>query len=376
MKQNARRLLWLLPVAVLTLLLGAALHLLLPRHRPPGAEVRPAGPAGGLNVLIVGKDARALNPAEDKGTSRIKRQERAHADIIIIAHINVDRPAVSLVAVPRDLLVEVPGITRAGSPTDFTNMEKVNHAYAIGGERLLRRTLERLLGIPIHRTVAFDFDSFRIVFDLLRPFVGMLEIHGRRLAGREDALRFARQRNNLPFDDVDRCRNAVTLVREVIRRTWWLADTRLGDGLLRRVLAVVGPDADLTGDEVSQVAGRLRQARFNPAAVRLAVLVGYGADVTLSRYGMTLSCYLPVYREIEKQARAFLRDEAATGALDFMTQQHFSVPAYVEAGHLLPATDSAAALPFDATGMDSATLATRLAELRTQPDSADSQPGR
>ncbi len=354
-----------MPALVLlsVILLGAALYLFLP-SRTQHTDALPTGPTGSLNILIVGKDARALNPSEDRGTIRIRREERSHSDIIIIGHINFDRPAVNLVAVPRDLLVEVPGITRAASAVDFANMEKVNHTYAIGGDQLLRRTLEHLLGIAIHRSIAFDFDSFRIVYDLLRSFVGVLDVRGRRLADREAALKLARQRNNLPFDDVDRCRNAVTLVKQIICRTWWLANTRLGDGLLRRVLAVLGPDTDLTGPEVNQIAGQLRRAGFQPAAIRPAVLVGYGADVTLNRYGMTLSCYLPVYREIEKQARAFLHDEAELDALDFMTQQNFSVPAYVTADHVLPVSDSGDRLPFDTTGMDSATLATRLAELR------------
>ncbi|MEO0078721.1 MAG: LCP family protein [candidate division WOR-3 bacterium] len=358
-------------VLLVVILVVAALCLLLP-SRTQRTDALPTGPTGTMNILIVGKDARALNPSEDRGTVRIRREQRSHADIIIICHINFDRPAVNLVAVPRDLLVEVPGITRAASAVDFTNMEKINHTYAIGGDRLLRRTLEQLLGITIHRSIAFDFDSFRIVYDLLRPFVGVLDVRGRQLADREAALKLARQRNNLPYDDVDRCRNAVTLVKQIICRTWWLANTRLGDGLLRRILAVLGPDTDLTGREINQIAGQLHRARFRPAAIREAVLVGYGADVTMNRYGMTLSCYLPVYREIEKQARVFLHDQADVDALDFMTQQNFPVPVYATANYVLPIVDSAA-LPSDTTGMDSA-LAKRWAEIEAQTHGNDSQP--
>ncbi len=348
----------------------------MPRRPAVRAQALPVGPAGSLNVLIVGKDARALDPGLDKGTVRIKREERSHADVIVVCHINFDRPAVSLIAVPRDLLVQIPGITHAASATDFNNMEKANHTYAIGGDRLLRRTLEELLGITLHRSVAFDFDSFRMVFDLLRPFIGVMSIRGRVLAERETALQFARQRNGLPFDDVDRCRHAVTIIREIVSRTWWLANTRLGDQVVRRLLAVVGPDTDLTAAEIDEIAGRLRRAGFTPGSARSAVLVGYGADVTLSRYRMTLSCYLPVYGEIEKQARAFLRDEPGVAALDFMTQQQFRVPSYLDASYVLPEqVDSAPQLPFDTTGMDSATLATRLKEL-SRTDSLPRDSGR
>jgi hypothetical protein len=141
----------------------------------------------------------------------------------------------------------------------------------------------------------------------------------------------------LKFDDTDRCRNAVSFIRGIIVRTWWLTNTRLGDMLVRRMLAIVGPDTDLTNDEVHQAADGLRQAGFSPAWTKTAVLVGTGADVTLARYRQTMSCYLPVYREIEKQIDRFLLDKKDVAALDFMTQEPFRVPGYADSNYVLPA---------------------------------------
>ena len=103
----------------------------------------------------------------------------------------------------------MPGITAAASNTDFIHMEKITYTYAIGGDKLLRKTVTNLLGTPIHRSIAFDFDSFRMAFDLLRPFVGRLRIGGVDLTERDQALKFARKRYGLKYDDADRCRNAV-----------------------------------------------------------------------------------------------------------------------------------------------------------------------
>jgi hypothetical protein len=347
-------------------------------------ELKPT-PTGTVNILIIGKDARAVGPVLNEGRQRNRREEQSHSDIVIVCHVNFGGkagtvpsqgpvrlpgtvpalPSVSLVAIPRDLLVEVPGYTAAASNTDFIHMEKIAHTHAIGGDKLLRKTITHLLGIPIHRSIAFDFDTFRMAFDILRPFIGVLRIGEVNLTERDQALKFARKRYGLKFDDADRCRNAVSLIRGIMTRTWRLGGTRLGDMIVGRLLAIVGEDTDLTIDEVHQVMDGLRQAGFSPVRTETAVLIGEGADVTLARYNQTLSCYLPAYGEIEKQAARFLMDRKDIDAISFMTQEKFRAPGYLFANYIVPtdSADSLAPLPFDTTGMDSALKSTRLKEL-------------
>jgi anionic cell wall polymer biosynthesis LytR-Cps2A-Psr (LCP) family protein len=357
---------WFIVAAVAVVVVVAGLYLLGPRpQRVVPTELKPT-PTGTVNILIIGKDARAVGPVLNEGRQRNKREEQSHSDIIIVCHVNLGVPAVNLVAIPRDLLVEVPGITAAASNTDFTHMEKIAHVYAIGGDKLLRKTITNLLGIPIHRSIAFDFDTFRMAFDILRPFIGILRIGEVNLTERDQALKFARKRYGLQFDDADRCRNAVSLIRGVMIRAWWLGGTRLGDMVIGRMLAVVGEDTDLSADEVHQVIDGLRRAGFSPVRTETAVLVAEGADVTLARYNQTLSCYLPAYGEIEKQAARFLMDKRDVEALDFMTQQKFRAPGYLFENYVAPtdSADSLTALPFDTTGMDTQVISTRLRELR------------
>jgi anionic cell wall polymer biosynthesis LytR-Cps2A-Psr (LCP) family protein len=373
-------------VAVVVVVAGViGFYLLGPRpRRVAPTELKPT-PSGTVNILIIGKDARAVGPLVNEGRQRNKREQQSHSDIIIVCHINFDggtlgtrsetsdvsvmsRASVSLVAIPRDLLVEVPGITVAASNTDFTHMEKIAHTYAIGGDKLLRKTLTNLLGIPIHRSIAFDFDTFRMAFDVLRPFIGVLRVGDADLTERDQALKFARKRYGLKYDDADRCRNAVSLIRAIMTRTWWLSGSRLGDIVIRRLLSTVDEDTDLTPDEVLQVVDGLRRSGFSPVSTQTAVLVGEGSDVTLARYSMTMSCYLPVYREIEKQVDRFLLDKTDVQALDFMTQEPYRVPGYVDSNYVVPTgpTDTVAPLPFDTVGMDTQVLQTRLKELGTE----------
>jgi hypothetical protein len=354
------------------LLLACLVLLLVPRRARERRTTLEPTPTGTLNILIIGKDARAVGPVRNDGRQRNRREPGSRSDIIIVCHVNFYLPRVNLVAIPRDLLVEVPGITRAASNTDFPNMEKITHTHAIGGEKLLRRTVEHLLGIKIQRHIAFDFDSFRMAFDLLRPFVGFLRVGSVTLTERDQALKFARKRYGLQFDDADRCRNAVNLIRAVIGRTWWLANTRLGDLLVVRLLGIVGPDTDLTAAEIDGLAAGLRRAGFRPGRIHSAVLVGEGAEVTLNRYGEGFSCYLPVYPEIEKQVQHFLLDRDEVKALDFMTQQPYRVPDYFEYNYVM---DSVPLLPDSTVVADSQSSATRRQEMdhvRTaepQPDS-------
>ena len=356
---------WFIVAAVVVVVIVAGFYLLGPRpRRAVPTELKPT-PTGTVNILIIGKDARAVGPVLNEGRQRNKREEQSHSDIIIVCHVNLGVPAVNLVAIPRDLLVEVPGITAAASNADFTHMEKMAHVYAIGGDKLLRKTVSNLLGIPIHRSIAFDFDTFRMAFDILRPFIGILRIGDVNLTERDQALKFARKRYGLQFDDADRCRNAVSLIRGVMIRAWWLGGTRLGDMVMGRLLAIVGEDTDLSLDEVHQVIDGLRRTGFSPVRTETAVLVTVGADVTLARYNQTLSCYLPAYGEIEKQAARFLMDKKDVEALDFMTQEKFRAPGYLFANYVAPtdSADSLVPLPFDTTGMDTQLKSTRLKEL-------------
>ena len=356
---------WWIVGAVVAVFIVAGFYLLGPRpRRVVPTELKPT-PTGTVNILIIGKDARAVGPVANEGRQRNKREEQSHSDIIVVCHINFGVPAVNLVAIPRDLLVEVPGITAAASNTDFTHMEKIAHVYAIGGDKLLRKTITNLLGIPIHRSIAFDFDTFRMAFDILRPFIGILRIGEVNLTERDQALKFARKRYGLQFDDADRCRNAVSLIRGVMIRAWWLGGTRLGDMVIGRMLAIVGEDTDLSADEVHQLTNGLRRAGFSPAKTETAVLVGEGADVTLARYSQTMSCYLPAYGEIEKQAARFLMDKKDVDAISFMTQEKFRAPGYLFESYVTPtdSADSLTPLPFDTTGMDAQLKSTRLKEL-------------
>jgi LCP family protein required for cell wall assembly len=108
----------------------------------------------GLNILVLGVDRRP-----DGGDQ--------NADVIIIAHLDLVRQRLSGVSLPRDLLVEIPGI----------GPDKVNGAYNYGvleypddpvaGVAKVRDTIEAVFGVPVDGYVLVDFEGFTKLIDAL-----------------------------------------------------------------------------------------------------------------------------------------------------------------------------------------------------------------
>ena len=63
----------------------------------------------------------------------------------------------SLLSIPRDLRVEIPGY----------GPDKVNAAYAFGGTKLAIDTVESLTGIPVNHVAVVDFSTFGELIDAL-----------------------------------------------------------------------------------------------------------------------------------------------------------------------------------------------------------------
>jgi anionic cell wall polymer biosynthesis LytR-Cps2A-Psr (LCP) family protein len=283
-----------------------------------------------FNILLIGRDARLVGDPSQDGKKRNKRENVYHSDVLVIAHFNLPQRRVTLVNIPRDMLVEIPGISHPEDRQDFCNLDKITHATAYGkGDALAVKTVERFCGIRIRRRIAVDFDSFRLGYRLLRPFLGKMVFGSRELKDPDEALMFVRDRRHYPNDDIDRSRHSVLFVKTVIQRLWPKLSNKFTSWLLPQVLSLIGADTDLASDDVQYVMTELRTRRFAPDSIETAVLIGAGAPVTLWSYGQTLSCYIPNYGEIEKQVDYYLKDRRDVPAFSFMEQnQKIPWPGY------------------------------------------------
>lgn len=149
-------------------------------------------------ILVIGSDAR---PDEEATSTR--------ADSLHIVAINPDKHKATIVGIPRDSYVEIPG---HGS-------NKINAALFYGGPELVVKTVEQLTGLTMDYWALTGFKTFEqmvngidgLVVDV--PFAmndsasgAFFEPGIQRLDG-EKALAFARNRHGLPSGDFGRSEN-------------------------------------------------------------------------------------------------------------------------------------------------------------------------
>jgi LCP family protein required for cell wall assembly len=107
-------------------------------------------PAGTINILLLGMDRNA-----GEGTAR--------TDVMVIASVFPDVPAVSLLSIPRDYYAWIPAWGLDKINTAYPRAGKV--AYPGGGPALTMATVTYNFGVPIHYYAMVDFTSYRRIVD-------------------------------------------------------------------------------------------------------------------------------------------------------------------------------------------------------------------
>jgi len=152
----------------------------------------------GQTYLLAGSDARGEGISED-GT------EGARTDTILLLHKPSNGPA-SLISLPRDTFVEVPGEGAA----------KLNAAYSWGGALLLVQTVEGLTGLTVDHYVEVGFAGVEGIvdavggvelcldYDVDDPRSELVWTAGCHPADGHTALAFSRMRYSDPSGDIGR----------------------------------------------------------------------------------------------------------------------------------------------------------------------------
>ncbi len=106
------------------------------------------------NYLLVGSDSRA---AGDPNTGDTGGVSGNRSDTIMVMRYDRDTGEASLLSIPRDLYVKVPG---------HDGNRRINAAYNDGPDKLVE-TVQQSLGIPVHHYVEIDFAGFKTLVDSL-----------------------------------------------------------------------------------------------------------------------------------------------------------------------------------------------------------------
>jgi LCP family protein required for cell wall assembly len=209
-------------------------------------------------ILVLGSDAR---PGE--------AVDRSRSDAIHVVGIDFQRHRASVVDLPRDSWVEIPG----------HGFEKINAAMPLGGIPLTVRTVEDLTGIrfdyyaltsfPGLKAMVDGIDGLRIhvPYDVDDPTDGGPPIAaGAQTLDGDSALAFARARHGVPGGDFGRTRNQGAMLIAALRQFRAEADRDAGSTLSWIATFMQNVRTDLSVDEVTALAyaaTRIPAARVN-----------------------------------------------------------------------------------------------------------------
>lgn len=86
------------------------------------------------------------------------QSDKGRPDTLMLALVDPDLLKVTLISIPRDSYVSIPG---------YREKDKINHSFPLGGVDLTMQTIEEWLDIDIYGHVAIDFEGFRELVDLV-----------------------------------------------------------------------------------------------------------------------------------------------------------------------------------------------------------------
>jgi LCP family protein required for cell wall assembly len=174
---------------------------------------RPAA-ASGTNWLVVGSDSRAgLSAAEEENLATGDSDEAGgqRTDTIMVAHVPDNSTKPTLLSLPRDSQVKIPG----------HGTSKINAAFALGGPALLVKTVEGVTGLRIDHYAEIGFGGFATIVDAIGGVdmcidkdmndekTGINIKAGCQTLDGRDSLGFVRMRHSTatPRSDLDRVAN-------------------------------------------------------------------------------------------------------------------------------------------------------------------------
>lgn len=111
----------------------------------PGLKGKDSLDLEGFNVLLLGTDDREAG------------DNYSRTDTIIVLNYNDKANRMSMLSIPRDTRVQIPG----------HGMDKINAANVFGGPELVTKTVSQLIGVPIEYYILTNFYGFKDIVDAL-----------------------------------------------------------------------------------------------------------------------------------------------------------------------------------------------------------------
>ena len=101
------------------------------------------------NLLVLGVDSNGSDTDKFRGT---------RSDTILLMNIDPASHSINAISIPRDSKVYL---------ADAHGVQKINHAHAIGGVELTKKTVEDTLGVKVDRYIVINTDGVRKLVDTI-----------------------------------------------------------------------------------------------------------------------------------------------------------------------------------------------------------------
>jgi LCP family protein required for cell wall assembly len=243
-----------------------------------------------ITILAVGSDARPGEPFT-----------HMRGDALQLVTINTETHAASIIGVPRDSWVDIPG----------HGMDKINAALYYGGPELLGQTVGNLIGVQPKYVFVTRFQYFSAMVN----YLGGIEIRnpyafsddplkrtgfkaGRIHLSGYDAMAYSRIRHELPRGDFDRSAHQGTVLQGIQAKVHANADK---PGFIERgvITAMSHMYTNLPPSELFRLAQVM--AQVDPGKVRSCVVQG-GIGVSSGGASIVLP-YVSQARDMGNQIR-------------------------------------------------------------------------
>lgn len=250
-----------------------------------GLPSRPAQPVTAegreaVNLLFLGTDLRSDVPSTGDAAADWHPSDQ-RSDTMMLVHIDADRRGVTVVSLPRDSWVEVPGHGDA----------KINSAYFHGGPHLAVQAVEALTGVYVDHVAVVDWTGLAAITDAVGgvpvriPETVRDTYHdvtwnaGEQVLNGEDALMYVRQRYGLPGGDLDRVRRQQAFLRSLLETSLHAemrSDPRMLLEFLELVTDHVSVDSEWSIGEMRSLVFSLRHLRTADIRYLTAPVKGTG----------------------------------------------------------------------------------------------------
>ena len=242
--------------------------------------------SAGTNWLITGSDGRGgLTAAQENQMSLGHNVSGSRSDTIMILHLPANGTRPTLVSIPRDSYVQIPG---SGS-------NKINAAYAYGGPKLLIAAVQQATGLRIDHYMGIGFNGLVSVVDdvggvnmclpsaMQDPKAGLNLKKGCQTLSGKQALAFVRTRS-FALGDLQREQDQREFLKSLLSK---MTSTSNMINPFASIPAASGAASSLTVDSGTQLYQLLSVAFAlrNPVTTTVPVTFGNNASGSVVLWG-------------------------------------------------------------------------------------------